>query len=191
MKRVDRRDLLGLAEYEQVREQFRKRIIADKRDRRFAPCDELSIVFENYDTVLFQIQEMLRTERITKESAIQHEIETYNELIPEGAELSGTMFVEIPEAKVRDRRLAELAGLEGCIGLEIEGETVRARNETRGVLPDRTTAVHYLKFPLGEKLADKVRKLARVVLVVDHPKLRVRTEIPPSVVRSLAEDLAA
>jgi hypothetical protein len=189
MKRVDRNELLGLPEYEQVREQFRSRIIIDKRGRRFKPSDELSIVFENHDTVLFQIQEMLRTERISKEAAIQHEVDTYNELIPGPNELSGTMFVEIAEAKVRDRRLVELAGLEGCIALEIEGEIVKARNETRGVLPDRTTAVHYVKFPLGEKLADKVKKLARVMLVVDHPRLSVRTEIPPSVVRSLAEDL--
>jgi len=191
MKRVERNELLGLAEYEEVREQFRKRIIADKRDLRFTPSDELSIVFENHDTVLFQIQEMLRTERITKEAAIQHEIETYNELIPEKDELSGTMFVEIADEKVRDRRLVELAGLEGAIGLEIDGERIRARSETRGVLPDRTTAVHYLKFPLGAKLAQKVRELARVMLVVDHPKLAVRTEIPPSMVRSLAEDLTA
>jgi hypothetical protein len=189
MKRVERTELLGLAEYEQIRAQFQKRIIADKRDRRFTACDEISIIFENHDTVLYQVQEMLRTERITKEAAISHELETYNDLIPGDQELSGTMFVEIADAAVRDRRLVELAGLESCIGLVIDGETIHARNETRGVLPDRTTAVHYIKFPLGEKFADRVRKLARVMLVIDHPKLQVRTEIPPSMVRSLAADL--
>src|SRR6476646_6729472 len=110
MKRVERSELLGLGPYEQVRESFRKRIIEDKRQRRFIVCDEVSVVFESHDTVLYQIQEMLRTERITKESAIQHEIDTYNELIPAEGELSATMFVEIPDGEVRDRRLVELAG---------------------------------------------------------------------------------
>jgi len=145
--------------------------------------------------VLFQIQEMLRTERITKESAIDHEIETYNELIPGENELSATMFVELPDAAVRDRRLIELAGLERCIALEVLGTEVRARNETRGVLPDRTTAVHYLKFPLGADLARRL--VARALedprdaafFLLDHPRLSLRRELSPGTVKSIAEDL--
>ena len=98
--------------------------------------------------MLFQIQEMLRTERITREAAIQHEIETYNELIPAPGELSATLFVEIADRDTRERRLVELAGLEESFALEVGGKIYPARNETRGVLPDRTTAVHYVKFPL-------------------------------------------
>src|SRR5215470_80333 len=105
MKKVERNELLGLAEYEQIRQRFMARVIAEKRDRRVIAGDEVSLVFENHDTVLFQIQEMLRTERISKEPSILHELETYNDLVPGQDELSATMFVEIADAVVRERRL--------------------------------------------------------------------------------------
>jgi hypothetical protein len=138
---------------------------------------------------------MLRTERITNESSILHEIETYNELVPGQHELSATMFVEIGQQSVRDPRLIELAGLEGCISLEVLGTVVAARNETRGVLPDRTTAVHYVKFALSAELATSFKRAAKerpeglVFFRVDHPKLTVRTAIPPVTVLQLADDL--
>jgi hypothetical protein len=195
MKRVERGELLGLAEYEQIRERFRARIIAEKRDRRVIVGDEVSVVFENHDTALFQIQEMLRTERITNEPAVKHELDTYNDLVPGDDELSATMFVEIADAAVRERRLVELAGLEKSIALEVLGTTIRARNETRGVLPDRTTAVHYLKLPLGADLARrfaarvKEKPSGAAFFVLDHPNLSLRTELPEATLRALAQDL--
>jgi len=195
MKRVERGELLGLAEYEQIRERFRARIIAEKRDRRVIVGDEVSVVFENHDTALYQIQEMLRTERISSEPAVKHELDTYNELVPDVDELSATMFVEIADAVVRERRLVELAGLEKSIALEVLGIIIRARNETRGVLPDRTTAVHYIKFPLGADLARrfvarmKEQPSGAAFFVIDHPKLSLRKELPETTLRALAQDL--
>jgi hypothetical protein len=195
MNKVERSELLGLGEYEQIREQFRARVIADKRSRRLQVADDISVIFENHDTVLFQIQEMLRTERITKEASVQHELDTYNELIPARGELSATMFVEIPDRVLRDGRLSELVGLEGRIALEIDGVEIRARNETRGVIPDRTTAVHYIKFPLGTELGRKLVEAARagregtVCFKLDHPRLQVKKALPLAAVKSLAEDL--
>lgn len=199
MKRVARDELLGIGAYEQIREPFRARIIAEKKRRRFSPSPELSVVFENHDTVLFQIEEMLRTERITKEAAIQHELDTYNELIPSPGELSATMFVEIAERDPREARLVELAGLEHELGLEIDGRFIAGRNETRGLLPDRTTAVHYLKFSLAPEdgaawlscaAAGAENRNERIAFLVRHPKLAVRTFLPVEVVRAVAEDLA-
>jgi hypothetical protein len=194
MKKVERNELLGLAEYEQIRSQFLARIIGEKKTRRLLVCDEISAVFENHDTALFQIQEMLRTERITKEAAILHEVETYNDLVPGDAELSATMFVEIPDAATRERRLVELAGLEGKIALEVLGTKIAAHNETRGVLPDRTTAVHYLKFPLGDELAARLAERGKsaagaLFFLLEHPGLTVRKEVPLATVQSLIEDL--
>jgi hypothetical protein len=194
MKKVERSELLGIGEYEQIRPQFLARIINDKKERRVIVCDEISVVFENHDTALFQIQEMLRTERITKEASILHELETYNELVPDDGQLSATMFVEIVDAPTRERRLIELAGLEQKIALDVLGTRVPAHNETRGVMPDRTTAVHYLKFPLGMELSARLAALAAapegaLAFVLDHPKLAVRKEIPAVTVRSLVEDL--
>lgn len=193
MKQIDRSEILGIGEYEQIRERFVARMVTEKKARRVRVHEHVSAVFENRDTVLLQIQEMLRTERITREDAVMHEIETYNELVPGDGELSATMFVEIVEKDVRDRMLVELAGLEQHIALEVDGQLVRGRNETRGVLPDRTTAVHYVKFPLGAALAAKLRDgkgATKVAWVLDHPRLAVRTELAPAVVASLAGDLA-
>jgi hypothetical protein len=195
MKKVERNLLLGLAEYEQIRPQFLARIIGEKRERRVAVGDEVTVIFENRDTVLFQIQEMLRTERITKEAAIAHELLTYNELVPGDDELSGTMFVEIPHAETRERRLAELAGLEGAIAMEVLGTKVAAVNETRSVLPDRTTAVHYIKFPLGKDLSARLVARAKdpaagmMFFLLEHPRLQVRQEIPRVTVQNLVSDL--
>jgi hypothetical protein len=195
MKKVTRDEILGLGAYEEVRARFRARVIAEKKDRRFAPTPELSVVFENHDTALMQIQEMLRTERISAEAAIQHEIETYNELVPDDGELSATVFVEIADKETRDRRLVELAGLEHAFALDIDGLVVPGRNETRGVLPDRTTAVHYVKFPLGPEGVAPLRAAAtagdpaRVFFLVRHPSLDARVPLPVPVLRALATDL--
>jgi hypothetical protein len=198
MKKVKRDELLDLGAYEQIRERFRAAVIEEKKNRRFQVSDELSIVFENHTTVLFQIQEMLRTERITRESAIQHEIDTYNELVPEPNELSATLFVEIADHDTRERRLVELAGLEGGFALDVGGMSFPGRNETRGVLPDRTTAVHYLKFPLDAAGATAVLAASRdagkpdapaLRFRVRHPHLDVTTALPAGVVRAVAEDL--
>ena len=204
MKLIQRNELLDLGAYEEIRERFRARIIAEKKQRRFSPAPELSVVFENRDTALFQIQEMLRTERITKESGIAHELETYNELVPGEGELSATMFVEIAERDPREQRLVELAGLEHRLALEIDGTRIAARNQTHGILEDRTTAVHYLKFPLGtgSRAAAALLEIAatagtasgagsRAFFLVDHPHLSVRAPLPPTLLAALAEDLRA
>ena len=196
MKTVKRDELLDLGAYEQIRERFRAAVIDEKKNRRFSVSDELSIVFENHTTVLFQIQEMLRTERITREAAIQHEIDTYNELIPAAGELSATLFVEIADRDTRERRLVELAGLEESFALDVGGKSYPARNETRGVLPDRTTAVHYVKFPLDAGGVAAMIAAGREGggpaprLRVRHPRLEVATPLPPGVALALAEDLA-
>src|SRR5262245_19429093 len=121
MQTIERSEILPLGEDEQIRERFRARVIAEKRPRRVKLGDQMSAVFENRDTVMLQIQEMLRTERITSEPGITHEIETYNDLIPAADGLSLSLFVEIPSKEVRDRMLVELAGLERHIWLEVDG----------------------------------------------------------------------
>src|SRR5689334_19561323 len=112
MQPVTRSEILPIGEYEMIRERFRARVIAEKRPRRVRIGEHLSAIFENRDSVMLQIQEMLRTERITSEPAILHEIETYNELLPRKDELSLTLFVEIPAKDLREQMLVELAGLD-------------------------------------------------------------------------------
>jgi hypothetical protein len=98
--------------------------------------------------------------------------------------------VEIPDQEMRERRLVELAGLERAFFLEVGGTEVAGRNETRGVLPDRTTAVHYLKFPLGPDAAQRLADGAPAFFIVRHQALEARAPLPAAVQRSLAADLS-
>lgn len=192
MKAVERTEILPIGDYEMVRPHFRARIIEEKRARRITLSELLTVLFENRDSVLLQIQEMLRTERITAEPAVLHEIETYNELIPGPDELSVTLFVNVPPVpEQRDRTLSELAGLEDHFTIEIDGEAFHAKGKRPEAVPERTTAVHYLKFALDPAAAGKLRaKTARVALVVEHPRHEARVELSAATLAKLAEDLA-
>jgi hypothetical protein len=199
MKPVARSEVLGLAEYEVVREPFRNRVIAEKKARRVALGPQASCVFENRDTALMQIQEMLRTERITREAAIAHEIETYNQLVPGDHELSATVLIEVDDKAQREAFLFEAKGLDRAFSLVVDGATCKGKHDEAREQPDRTTAVHYLKFPLVEAAERALRDVlagkrkpseVTVELVVEHPRYSARTTLPASLVLSLAEDLA-
>lgn len=199
MKPVERGEVLGLADYETIRDRFRARVIEEKKARRVKLGDQASCVFENHDTVLMQIQEMLRTERITREAAVLHEIATYNELIPGPHELSATVLIEIEDKDTRDRFMREAAGIDKAFFLEVDGERCVGQNDAARFDPERTTAVHYLKFLLVEKAEAALRDVlakkrqpadVAVALGVDHPYYRAKVTLPPALVLSLAEDLA-
>lgn len=191
MKRVDRSELMDLGAYEQVRERFRARVIALKARRRVALGSNITVLFENHDTVLWQIQEMLRTERITAEPAIQHELDTYNELIPAPAEVSATVFIEYPDTAERDRMLTALAGIEDKFYLDVAGNRCSVRNETGAPRTDRTTAVHYTKFVLTPTAVSALRATTtQVALGVNHTSYEAISPLGPETVAELREDLA-
>ena len=152
-----------------------------------------SVVFENHDTVLMQIQEMLRTERITRPAAIQHEIDTYNELVPGADELSITLMIEIPDKDERDAFLQEALGFERHVWLVTGATRVQARALDRGAPEGRTTAVHYLKFKLPAEIAAALRtggpEAPSLGLEVDHPAYGASVTLPPETVHELIEDL--
>ena len=189
MKPVDRSEILDLGAYEQIRERFRARIIDEKKRRRVALGENMTAVFENHDTALYQIQEMLRTERITQEKAIQHEIETYNDLVPGDRELSITIFIEYPERAERDRMLVALAGVESGFWLEAGGDRISAIGEERGERTDRTTTVHYTKVPLSDAALSAIRgRRGPVRLGVTHPAYSASAELSAETLASLADD---
>ncbi|MEZ4299488.1 MAG: DUF3501 family protein [Polyangiaceae bacterium] len=191
MRPIQRNEVLPIGEYESIRPHFRARVIEEKRARRFALGEHMSGVFENRDSVLLQIQEMLRTERITAENAVLHEITTYNELVPGEAEVSMTCFVEIPEKALREQTLARLAGLEQSFVVEVDGVEFPAKNtREEDASPDRTTAVHYLKATLSQEALAAVRaRKAKVAVCVKHPGYPARAELGPSALAALAADL--
>jgi hypothetical protein len=192
MKRVERSEILDLGEYEKIREHFRRRVIEEKKARRVAVGPHLTFLFENHDTVLLQIQEMLRTERITREAAVAHEIETYNELLGAPGELGVTVMIEIAEPAERDAFLVRAKGIERHLVLRVAGQDVRARWDDARVLPDQASAVMYVKFAPGDAALSALRTgEATVELVVDHPEAAATATLSRLTTKALAEDVAS
>ena len=198
MEKVRLEDIKDLVAYEKAREAMRARIIALKASRRLSVGENLTFLFENRETVLFQIQEMVRTERIVDEARIQDEVDVYNALIPEPGELSATLFIEIPDlvrmtqAQVREA-VNRFQGLdrEGVF-LVAGGERVPARFEGGHSKEEKMAAVHYLRFALEEGARRVVEDpAADLRVVVDHPRYRAEAAVPPALRRELAEDLRA
>lgn len=196
MKKVKPSDVLDLVAYEKVRDDMRARIIARKRNRRVAVGDNLTFLFENRDTVLFQIQEMVRTERIVHDDKVKEEIDAYNALIPSPGELSATLFIEIPELTrmgqddVR-RTVNRFQGLDhDGVWLVAGAHRVAAVFEEGHSKEEKMAAVHYLRFPLPEAARIALADPAQPVrLVVEHPHYKAEATVPPEVRAELMEDL--
>ena len=190
MKKISLDDIKGLAVYEKIRDDFRQSIIELKKKRRVPVGDKVTLVFENRDTVIFQIQEMLRAERITDLDKVRDEIETYNSLIPEPGELSATLLLEI-EVQVNLREeLLKFLGVDEAVFLKVGSQdTVRAQFEEGRSREDKISAVQYVKFPVGKELSKNFAdKENEIKLVIDHPNYRAEVELEPETRQSLAED---
>jgi hypothetical protein len=189
MKPIARDELLDLAAYERIRESFLKSVLERKRPRYVKLGPNMTALFENRDSVLFQVQEMLRTERITQEKAIMHEIETYNALVPGDAELSATLFIEYQDRDERERMLVALAGIEDKFRLRVGDEVLRVMPDERGTDQARTMAVQYVKFPLSPSALTALKSgRAEVALEVVHPHYTARTPLSPATLQSLRDD---
>ena len=162
MKKIEIADLKNLHEYELIRDDWRREVIAAKARRRVLVGPTMSLVFENRLTVLNQVQEMCRAERLAKPAAVQQEIDVYNELLPDAGELSATLLVEITEEARIQPQLDRLIGLSSGrhVWLELNGRKVFARFLEGQGREDRIAAVQYLRFPIGTDPADR-QALAR------------------------------
>jgi len=191
MQKVTLDEIAGLERYEHMREQFRRRIIDLKKNRRVAVGDRITFVFENHDTVLFQIQEILRAEHITDLDKVRFEVETYNELIPGEGELSATMLIEITQQERIRPELVKLIGIDKAVCLRIGTRfTVPALFEGGRSKEDNLSAVQYVRFPLSAEARTMFKdEQTEVMMVIDHPHYRVQTSLPPEVRRSLAVEL--
>ncbi len=191
MKPISREELLDIAAYERIRDVFLRSVLERKRPRYVKLGPNMTALFENRDSVLFQIQEMLRTERITQEKAILHEVETYNALVPADTELSATLFVEYQDRDERERMLAALAGLEDKFRLRVGSELLPVTPDERSRDPERTMAVHYVKFPLtASALAALKSGATEIALEVAHPAYTTSAVLSPATLQSLRDDFA-
>lgn len=185
---VSLEDVVGLARYEEIRDDFRRRIIDLKKRRRVSVGDHLTFVFENFDTVLFQIQEMIRAERIVDLDKIREEIEVYNELIPGPGELSTTLLIELEDLSRIREDLPKFYGIDECVRMEIGDGSVAGAFEVDRSREDKVSAVQYVRFPVGD-LSRSFLGGAPVRIVVDHPNYQATRELSAETREALAEDL--
>lgn len=190
MRKVTVDEILALGAYEQVRDRFRQRLIAHKRDRRVFLGPEMTLVFEDHDTVLMQVQEMLRAERISAPKAVREEVDVYNDLVPADGALLGTLMLEIEDAAVREQRRRDYLGLDASVRFEVGSHSVTGTMDAAGLFEDRIAAVRYVSFALppdARALLLDASQPARVV--VDHPRYKASVALSEAGRRSLAEDL--
>jgi hypothetical protein len=191
MKKIVLDDILGFVAYEKVRDEFRKDIIEKKKSRRLAVGDKVSLVFENRDTVIFQIQEMLRAEKISDLDKIREEVAVYNELIPNSGELSATLFLELEDQGHLRDDLLKFLGIDECVSLSISGRSLPARFESGRSKADKISAVQYVRFCFDEEARRAFIAGERAELIINHPNYQARTILAPEAQQSLAEDLAS
>ena len=192
MNKLTRADLWKLEDYARERDAFRARVIAHKKNRTVRLGAHLTLIFEDRLTIQYQVQEMLRIERIFEAAAIDEELGTYNPLIPDGSNLKATMLIEYDDVDERRRELERLRGIENRIALRvgrhepilaIADEDLDRSNETK------TSAVHFLRFELTPALIEELRGSASFSFEVDHPFYAGSASVPPGVRKALLEDL--
>ncbi|MEO8601857.1 MAG: DUF3501 family protein, partial [bacterium] len=184
-------DIVGLERYEAMRDELRQRVIAHKRSRRVAVGPELTFVFENHHTVYFQIQEMLRAERISELDAVRAELAVYNALLPQPGELSATLLIEITDQSRVAERLLEFLGIDEATALTVGEQRIAAEFEPGRSREDKLSAVQYVRFSLPAAARSAFQQPGVAArLVVELPNYRHAAGLDGAVRASLAGDLS-
>ena len=190
---IARDSLLSLEAYARERKAFRARVMEHKKVRTLHIGGHVTLQFEDELLIRYQIQEMLRIERIFEEDGIQGELEAYNPLLPDGGNWKATMFIEYPDVEERKRMLARLKGIEARTWVQVEGgervyaiadEDLERENE------EKTSSVHFLRFELGGAAREALRAGAEVRVGVEHPEYRASTVLASETRAALAADLS-
>ena len=194
MIRLTRSDLLSLERYAVERADFRARVIAHKRSRAVARGSHVNLLFEDRLTVQYQVQEMLRIERIFEGAGIQDELDAYNPLIPDGCNLKATMLFEFPDPGERAERLSQLGGIENRVYVEVEGqprEFAHADEDLERSSAGKTSAVHFLRFEFAPAAIAAFRAGTGLWFGIEDPRLPERVRVPAAVQSALALDFSA
>ena len=184
---------MTLEAYARERPQFRAKVMAHKKHRTIHLGEHVTLVFEDELTIRYQVQEMLRIERIFEEEGIKEELAAYGPLVPDGRNLKATMMIEYPDPDERAKRLADLIGIEDKVWLQVAGHErvwAIADEDLDRENDEKTSAVHFLRFELDEAAAQALKKGAGLTIGVDHPRYSATLEAPSAVRDSLAKDLA-
>ena len=193
MNKLTRGDLLSLETYAEVRPEFRARVMAHKRNRQLPIGPNATLYFEDALTMHYQVQEMLRAERIFEAAGIQEELDAYNPLIPDGSNWKATFMMEYPDEAERREKLAQLLGIEKHIWVQVADlarVTPIADEDLERETADKTSSVHFLRIELTPEMVQAVKQGAPVSMGIDHPAYNYTAEpIPQNIRDSLAGDL--
>jgi hypothetical protein len=190
---IKRESLLSLEEYARQRPSFRAKVMEHKKRRTVHLGEHITLQFEDELTVRYQVQEMLRIERIFEEEGIRHELDAYNPLVPDGGNWKATMMIEYPDADERRRMLAVLKGIERQVWVQVEGcERVPAvaDEDLERENDEKTSSVHFLRFELDARVRERLRGGARLRIGVDHPQYRAVAELAGETRSALAQDVS-
>ena len=194
MPAITRDSLMSLEQYARERPAFRARVLAHKQNRSLALGDHLTLIFEDELTIRYQIQEMLRIEKIFEENGINGELDAYNPLVPDGSNFKATMLIEYPDVEERRRMLARLKGIEDRIWVRVEGcEPVRAiaDEDLERENEEKTSAVHFLRFELTAEMKSRLKQGAALAVGADHPNYAAEVPaVPENLRQSLLADLS-
>jgi hypothetical protein len=194
MPKIQRDTLMTLEAYARYRKEFRAKVMAHKRDRKVTLGDHITLIFEDELTIRYQVQEMLRVERIFEDAGIQDELDAYNPLIPDGRNLKATMMIEYPDVEERRHALGRLRGIEDRVWVQVEGcprVYAIADEDLERETEEKTSSVHFLRFELSDEMAKALKYGVGLAAGVDHPEYRAEVgALPANVRNSLAGDLA-
>lgn len=192
MNKLQVSDLMSLEDYHGARQEFRSRVIAHKRNRQLDIGPNARLAFEDRLTMQYQVQEMLRIERIFESEAIQEELDAYNPLIPDGTNLKGTFLVEFPDPEERREALKQLTHIEDRLWIQVEGGDrifAIADEDMDREAGDKTSAVHFVRFQLSDGDRANLQRGAGLGVGIDHPNYQhAVNEVPEEIRRSLVND---
>ena len=193
MQKLTRDDLYSLEQYSSVRDEFRNGVLEHKRHRRLALGANAALYFEDRMTMQYQVQEMLRIERIFEADGIDEELEAYNPLIPDGSNWKATFMVEFPDAEERQAMLQQLVGIEDLVYMQV-GELDRsfaiADEDLDRADETKTSAVHFLRFELSDDQVTALKDGAELTAGIDHDNYKVKiSPVAENIRLSLLGDL--
>jgi len=193
LTKITRDSLMSLETYARERGQLRSRIISHRRLRSVNLGEHLNLQFEDEETVRYQIQEMLRIEKIFEEAGIQQEISVYGPLVPDGTNWKATLLIEYPDEAQRRVELARLTDIENLVWVKVAGcdkVFAIADEDLERSTADKTSAVHFLRFELTPAMIAAAKSGLALSMGVDHPNYRVDLEVPAPTRKALIADLA-
>lgn len=193
MAAISRDSLMSLEEYAKKRHDFRARVMAHKHNRKVHLGEHVTLLFEDELTIRYQIQEMLRAERIFEEEGIGDELEAYNPLVPDGSNWKATMLIEYPDESERRNALGRLIDIEDKVWVQVEGQPkvfAIADEDLERETSDKTSSVHFLRFELTAAMKEALKNGKALGMGIDHPNYQVAVEkLPEAVRQSLINDL--